>query len=71
MGEDSIEIVLNGKPARLAAGLTIAGLLRDRELTDRLVVVEVNGAIVPRSSFGEIVFNDGDSVEIVHFVGGG
>ena len=68
---DSITITLNGKPATRPAGSTIAALLAERDLVDRLVVVEVNGTIVPRSSFGETVFNDGDTVEIVHFVGGG
>jgi thiamine biosynthesis protein ThiS len=67
----TIDIVLNGKPAAIPAGSTIAGLLAEKELTERLVVVELNGAIVPRSDFIATVFSAGDQVEIVHFVGGG
>jgi thiamine biosynthesis protein ThiS len=67
----TIDIVLNGKPAAIPAGSTIAGLLAEKELTERLVVVELNGAIVPRSDFIAAVFSAGDQVEIVHFVGGG
>ena len=66
-----ITISLNGKRASLADGSTILDLLRERELTERLVVVEINGTIVPRSAFAETRFASGDAVEIVHFVGGG
>jgi thiamine biosynthesis protein ThiS len=67
----TIEIILNGKSASVATGCTILDLLGEKELGERLVVVELNGAIVPRSDFGERVFSAGDKVEIVHFVGGG
>lgn len=64
-------ITLNGKPAVLEMGTSIQRLLVLKELVDRLVVVEINGSIVPRERFGETVFQPGDIVEIVHFVGGG
>lgn len=66
-----IEITLNGKRAGVPRGSTILDLLNEKELAERLVVVERNGAIVPKSSFAETVFSAGDQVEIVHFVGGG
>jgi thiamine-phosphate pyrophosphorylase len=67
----SIDIVLNGKPVERPAGSTIQDLLAERELIDRLVVVEVNGAIIARSAFADTIFQSGDVVELVHFVGGG
>jgi thiamine biosynthesis protein ThiS len=67
----TIDITLNGKSAIVPAGSTIADLLIERELTERLVVVELNGVIVPRSDFDATIFYAGDQVEIVHFVGGG
>jgi thiamine biosynthesis protein ThiS len=69
--ESSIAITLNGKPEKRPAGSTITDLLTERSLMDRLVVVEVNGQIVPRALFSSTVFNAGDTVEMVHFVGGG
>lgn len=66
-----IEITLNGKAAGVPDGSTILDLLNEKGLAERLVVVELNGTIVPRSSFSEIRFSAGDQVEIVHFVGGG
>jgi hypothetical protein len=38
---------------------------------ERLVAVERNGAIVPKSAFGSTLLEEGDVVEIAHFVGGG
>lgn len=35
------------------------------------IAVERNGQIVPRSTYGDVLLKDGDSLEIVHFVGGG
>lgn len=36
-----------------------------------LIAVERNGSIVKRSDYDKIVLQDGDTVEIVQFVGGG
>ena len=39
---------------------------------DRMrVAVELNGDIVPKEKYADTVFRDGDSVEVVSFVGGG
>ena len=35
------------------------------------VAVELNGDIVPKAQYADAVFKDGDSVEVVSFVGGG
>lgn len=66
-----ISITLNGEPRRVAAGLSIAGLVADIGLKPEKVAVERNRAIVPRSTLAEVLLADGDELEIVHFVGGG
>jgi thiazole synthase len=63
-------ITLNGAPHRSAA-TTIADLVRELELAPEKVAVERNGEIVPRSTLGEAPLAEGDTLEIVHFVGGG
>ena len=63
-------ITLNGAPHRSAAA-TIAELVRELELAPEKVAVERNGAIVPRSTLAEAPLAEGDTLEIVHFVGGG
>ena len=49
----------------VAEYLTLAGydLMR--------VAVELNGDIVPKAQYADTIFKDGDSVEVVSFVGGG
>ena len=63
-------IILNGAPHRSAAA-TIADLVRELDLAPEKVAVERNGAIVPRSTLAEAALAEGDTLEIVHFVGGG
>jgi thiamine biosynthesis protein ThiS len=67
----AIQVTVNGEPRRIAAGATIAALLRELGIDPTRVAVECNLAIVPRSTLEEAPVADGDSFEIVHFVGGG
>jgi sulfur carrier protein len=46
-------------------------LLEHLSLNPRMVVVEHNGEILRRESLGETLVQEGDSLELVHFVGGG
>lgn len=61
---------VNGEIRRSAAA-TIAALVAELELDPAKVAVERNGEIVPRSTLAEARLTDGDTLEIVHFVGGG
>jgi thiamine biosynthesis protein ThiS len=66
-----MNITINGKPAETAPGSTIQNLLDQLRLDGRQVVVERNRAVVPRQRFAEEFLAAGDTLEIVHFVGGG
>lgn len=68
---DTIEITLNGESRRVAGGRTVAALLDDLGLHPRLVVVEHNREILDRARYDETEVRDGDTLELVHFVGGG
>jgi len=52
-------------PFTLAALVELLGMKSDR------VAVELNRDIVPRDRWSGTMLNDGDRLEIVHFVGGG
>ena len=65
-------MTVNGDRRALAAGTTLADLLRAHALDPRLVVVEHNRVILrDRALFESLELRDGDSLELVHFVGGG
>uniref|UniRef100_A0A7C1WZQ9 Sulfur carrier protein ThiS n=1 Tax=Thermomicrobium roseum TaxID=500 RepID=A0A7C1WZQ9_THERO len=67
----AIRVTLNGKPVELDGVRTIAELLRARGVDPRLVAVEHNGEIVSRDQYEQRELRDGDTLEVVHFVGGG
>ena len=64
-------ITLNGDPFELVAPLTIADLLAQLNLDPRRVAVEHNLVIVKRAVYDSTVVREGDTVELVNFVGGG
>jgi sulfur carrier protein len=66
-----MHIQLNGEARELTGPATVLQLLQAEGLAERRVAVEVNGEIVPRSRHGEHALADGDTVEIVHALGGG
>ena len=63
-------VKVNGESLYIA-GKTITEYLADASYDIRRIAVERNGDIVPKAQYGETVLADGDSVEIVSFVGGG
>ncbi len=69
--KDTIALVVNGKDRRIARGATVRKLLDDLELLPGMVVVEHNREILPRERYDEVELEDGDRLELVHFVGGG
>ena len=53
------------------AGKTIAQYLSTTNCDPKRIAVERNGDIVFKSQYDATILQDGDSVEIVSFVGGG
>lgn len=63
-------VKINGEE-RDAAGMTVAEYLKTTNYSLSRIAVERNGDIVPKAQYEKAVLEDGDSVEIVGFVGGG
>lgn len=63
-------VKINGKNFDIA-GKTISEFLSTTNYDVKRIAVEKNGDIVPKSAYENTVFKDGDSVEVVSFVGGG
>ena len=55
----------------MAPGLSVAGLVAELGFNPKKVAVERNLEIVPRSTHGDVMIEEGDQLEIVHCVGGG
>lgn len=65
------DILVNGEHRTICAGATVGALLQELGLLREQVAVERNREIVPRSSYDEAGLDEGDTLEIVTFVGGG
>ena len=61
---------INGKDIA-AAGQNPLAYLTDQEYRTDRIAIELNGTIIPRRDYDKVTLKDGDSMEIVHFVGGG
>ena len=66
-----MQVTVNDEPRRLPAGATVAELVAMLGFGPRRVAVEVNREIIVRATYTERVLHDGDTIEIIHFVGGG
>ena len=66
-----LSVTVNGEPRRVAAGASIADMLRQLGIDPGRVADERILAIVPKSTLDEVPVEAGDQYEIVHFVGGG
>jgi sulfur carrier protein len=65
-----MDIVVNGEPMSIES-LSVLGLLDRLKIDPRRVAVELNLDILPKSDYEITILQDGDKLEIVHFVGGG
>lgn len=63
-------VKVNGKELDIA-GKTVAEYLGTTDYNMQRIAVERNGEIVPKATYNDVRFEDGDSVEVVSFVGGG
>ncbi|AEI39626.1 sulfur carrier protein ThiS [Paenibacillus mucilaginosus] len=66
-----MNLIVNGESREVEGAATVAELLSVFKLQNKILVVELNREIVDRSRYEDARLNDGDRIEIVHFVGGG
>lgn len=69
-----MRIIINGQPSQLdalPAQASILDLVTWKQLPIQRIAVALNGEVIPRSLWGRTTLQDGDSVDIVHAVGGG
>ena len=67
----TVSVQLNGKPAEVGDGQTVKALLESLDLHPGMVVVELNREILERDQYEAFTIREGDTIELVHFVGGG
>lgn len=66
----TISIQLNGEQREVAA-TTLAELVAELGLERRMIAIERNLEVVPKSQYDETPLEAGDRIELVHMIGGG
>ncbi len=66
-----MKLIINGNEKDVQNDLTVTGLLEKLDIEPARVAVEVNLNIIKKMHYGDHLLKEGDSVEIVNFVGGG
>jgi len=65
------KIQLNGNLYEINIGTNLNELLEKLKIQKNKVAIEVNGEIVEKFKYQNLILNKNDKVEIVHFIGGG
>lgn len=68
-----MKLQINGEDRELETGtvFSLSALVEKLGMKSDRVAIELNRDIVPRDRWSETHLNEGDRLEIVHFVGGG
>ena len=66
-----ISVVINGETREVPEGVMLDQLPELFSLPMQRIAIEVNKTVIRRADWPCIAINDGDKIEVVHFVGGG
>jgi len=66
-----MNIIVNGKIVELSKSLSLKDFLYDRKIAPEKVFVALNGNVISPHDYENEILKDGDSLELVSFVGGG
>lgn len=64
-------IKVNGQELETVNEISLEEFLINKGYLVERVVVELNGDIIPKAQFNQTNIKDGDSLEVISFVGGG
>lgn len=65
-----MQININGKSEETQAN-TVLALLQAKDIEPQMVSVELNSTIVDREAYSATLLKDGDTIELLFFMGGG
>ncbi len=64
-------VTVNGERREGCDGVSLEEMLAAEGFEKKRIAVEINGEIIPKSTYPQTVLREGDTVEVVSFVGGG
>ena len=64
-------IRVNGKQETFEGTISLKAYVEKKGYRPERIAVERNGEIVPKAQYDALLLEDGDTLEVVRFVGGG
>ncbi len=64
-------VKINGQEVTFGKEISVTEYLEENGYQIRRIAVELNGEILPKYQYSDTMLKNGDSMEIVTFVGGG
>ena len=71
MKKNKIQIYINGKKKNINSSCNIINILEEYSLKNKLVAVEINQEVIPKSNYKTKKINKNDRIEILELIGGG
>ena len=71
MKKNKIQIYINGKKKNINSNCNLIDIIKEYSLINKLVAVEINQEVIPKSRYKTIIFNKNDKIEILELIGGG
>ena len=69
--KNKIKIVVNGKLLTVNTKFSLKNLIEKLKTPINKVAIELNGEIIDKKKLSKIYLKKNDTIEIVHFIGGG
>ena len=71
MKKNKIQIFNNGKKKNINSNYNLINIIEEYSLKNKLIAVEINQEVIPKSNYKTKKINKNDRIEIVELIGGG
>ena len=69
--KNKIKITVNGKQMQVISKFSLKSLITKLKMPLNKIAIELNKKIIDKKRISKIFLQNGDQIEIVHFIGGG
>ena len=71
MKKNKIQIFINGKKKNISSNYNLINIIEEYSLKNKLIAVEINQEVIPKSNYKTKKINKNDRIEILELIGGG
>ena len=71
MKKNKIQIYINGKKKNINSNYNLINILEEYSLKNKLIAIEINQEVIPKSNYKTKKINKNDRIEILELIGGG